>query len=259
MTAPGRTGYLPHAPDPAAPLRLFCFHHAGGAASVFTPLARALRPRINVVPVQLPGREQRAREPRHLDMAALVDELDRRLDPALDAPHAYYGHSLGALVAYRLAQRRADRSASTPATLVVGAAQAPDLPSSARSLVDASDDEVTRWMMSLGGMSEILLDHPAWLARAVALTRDDLYLFASDRGDVGVPLDCPTHAFFGTADPIVSARAAAGWARCTTGGFESHALPGGHFFLRDSAVTFTARLARLLTLALPRSLAMGRP
>jgi hypothetical protein len=44
---------------PAARLRLFCFPHAGGAASTFRELARLAPPDIELVAVQYPGRQDR--------------------------------------------------------------------------------------------------------------------------------------------------------------------------------------------------------
>lgn len=54
--APLRTPCLARPPDATARLRLFCFHHAGGAASAFAGWQEALGPDVSVVPVQLPGR-----------------------------------------------------------------------------------------------------------------------------------------------------------------------------------------------------------
>lgn len=116
--------YLSVRPATDARPRLFCFPHAGGSASVFTVLRNVLADRVNVVPVQLPGRERRLRDPLPMDMAALVADLDTQLDPYLDRPYALYGHSMGALVAHDLAVRRAQRGASTPRRLLTGACRA---------------------------------------------------------------------------------------------------------------------------------------
>src|SRR3954451_24407618 len=43
-------------PAPAAPVRLVCFPHAGGAATYYHPLSRALADEADVLAVQYPGR-----------------------------------------------------------------------------------------------------------------------------------------------------------------------------------------------------------
>jgi surfactin synthase thioesterase subunit len=242
--------YLPFPVDTAAPVRLFCFHHAGGAASVFTGWVGQLNPYAAVVPVQLPGRERRIREPRVLDMDELVTRLDRHLDAELRTPYALYGHSMGALIAFRLAERRAARGARGPLALLAGAASAPHQPSSAAVLAEARDDELAAWMGEIGGLSPMMREHPQWLDMALRLTRDDLRLYASDTaaaaGLVGEPLDCPIHVFAGDDDPVVPPTAADGWARHTRAGSLVHAVPGGHFFVRDHWTSFRTRLRLVL-------------
>ena len=233
-------------PDPASRLRLLCFHHAGGAASAFAGWREALAPAVDVLPVQLPGRETRIREPRVLDMDALVAELDRQLDPLLAARHAFYGHSLGALVAYDLVRLRQAAGSPLPDRLLVGACAPPDLPA---GMVDLPDEELARRLIRIGGMSEILVRYPAWSRAALSLVRDDLRLCSSHRWSDAVPVRCPIHAFAGDADPVVSADVVAGWAACTTADFRLDRLPGGHLFIHETREPFLALVQRVLAAA----------
>jgi surfactin synthase thioesterase subunit len=72
---------------------------------------------VEVCPVQLPGRWERLREPAFTRMEPLIDALAPvLLEHAGAAPFAFYGHSLGGLVAFELARRLAARG---PARLLV--------------------------------------------------------------------------------------------------------------------------------------------
>ena len=86
--------------------RLICFHHAGGSSAAFRALTRALEPHIPVTAVNLPGRESRCREPRHRDVHACAAQLADELSPLLNQPHVLLGHSMGAIIAYTIAQQR---------------------------------------------------------------------------------------------------------------------------------------------------------
>ncbi|MFF1924904.1 thioesterase II family protein [Streptomyces sp. NPDC058221] len=240
-------GYVHTPAEPGARLRLFCFHHAGGAASAFAPWRQALGPDIAVVPVQLPGREGRIREPRHLSMRALVAELNEALGPWLTEPHAFYGHSMGAAVAYALTRDRHSRGLPLPARLLVGAFPAPHLPTGLEAVGELSDDLLAQWMIDIGGMSPDLLRYPQWLHAAVSLLRADLELCADPWHTRGAdPLPCPVEVFTGRADTLVTARDAAAWEQHTEAGCSVHSVPGGHFFIRDESRSFLHLLRRSL-------------
>jgi surfactin synthase thioesterase subunit len=230
--SPPDPGYLPRDPAPDARLRLYCFHHAGGAASAFAGWRTALAPDVSVLPVQLPGREGRVGAGRLTRITQLVEDIDGCIGPAPTEPFAFYGHSMGALLAYALCQRRLRLGRSLPVALLVGAYGPPDQPPDLAPIIGLPDDELVHWLLGLGGMSPALLGYPAWLAAAAALTRDDLRVCHSYQhsahADAG-PLPCPIHVFHGSDDPL-SAENEAGWSAHTSAGCATHEVPGGHLF-----------------------------
>jgi surfactin synthase thioesterase subunit len=240
------TAYLPYAADEPAGTRLFCFHHAGGTASAFSAWQHELGPKVAVLPVQLPGRERRAAEPRFTDMTALIADLDRSLDPLLDPPYAFYGHSMGAIVAYNLTRLRAARGQSLPFRLMVGAYPPPHVVAPITDALRLSDDQLARWLADLGGMSELILRYPDWVRAALALLRDDLLVCQSRSSPGDRPLPCPIEAFVGENDPLLTLAEVAGWARHSSVGCRVHAMPGGHFFIHDSPSVFLHALAAAL-------------
>lgn len=242
-----RTQYLTTTPAPEARLRLFCFHHAGGSASVFTALRNALAPHIDVLPVQLPGREGRLRESLPGSMADLVAELDEQLDPYLMGGYAFYGHSMGALVAHDLVARRQARGDVLPVRLVAGAARAPQLRPVFASAHADSDDELIAKVVSIGGMSAELARYPDWVRPALELTRADLRLCSTRSPAATPPLDCPVDVFHGVADPLISDPEARAWAARSLAKSTFYSFEGGHFFfLRESPTRFAVRLAEVL-------------
>ncbi|MEV2229871.1 thioesterase domain-containing protein [Streptomyces phaeochromogenes] len=241
------TEYLARTPQPLAPVRLLCFPFAGGGASAYARWQRELDARgasVDVLPVRLPGREGRSGEPRFTELAPLVEALDEELDEVLTSPHLLYGHSMGALIAYALIQRRQERGALLPRAALLAAYRAPHLPppridADADSRADGScaasdsdaDSDLARALVALGGLPEALLGHPEWLRALLPVVRDDLALCAS-AGPAGGPGRVPLHLFAGADDSLVRVPEVTAWRRYAARGCEVRVLPGGHFFLR---------------------------
>ncbi|GAA2139688.1 alpha/beta fold hydrolase [Kitasatospora kazusensis] len=223
-------------------LRLFCFPYAGGAASTYARWQRLLGPKVHVMPVQLPGREGRMAEKRFTDLPTLVEDLDRELGPELEYPHVLFGHSMGALIAFALAQHRHARGARAPRALLLSAYRAPHLPPPEFAAPDADERELVDSLVRLGGIPQVLLDHPDWLHALLPIARDDL-LVCSGPGPTGsVPLPVPLYAFAGTDDALVTPEEVRQWERYASDSFELRTVPGGHFFIRESEPEFTAEL-----------------
>ncbi|MFE5288558.1 thioesterase II family protein [Nocardia sp. NPDC056611] len=241
------SGYLDPvaAADPES-LRLFCFHHAGGGSSPYRGWQRALGPHIAVRPVLLPGRERRGAEPRFSEIEPLLADLDARLDEHLAAPHVFFGHSMGGLIAYRLACRRRDRGATLPAALIISGCAAPHLPWPLPPVEALDDAALIRLLTDLGGLPAPILEVPALLTAALPVIRDDLRVCADARNDAGPPLPCPIHAFGGEADPLVGELDLTAWREHTTVHSEVRVLPGDHFSQFDRTDPLFDRLRPLL-------------
>ncbi|MFF3323727.1 thioesterase II family protein [Streptomyces sp. NPDC002889] len=243
---------VPGLPEPA--LRLLCFHHAGAGALTFARWRPRFPSEIQVLPVRLPGRETRLREPRITDAVELIAELDAHLGPLLDIPHAFYGHSLGALVAYRFALHRARAGHRPPRFVGVGACAPPHLPAPLVEQADLPDDQLLTALAKYGTLPSYLFERPKWLGILLSTMRDDLRLARSLRAQPGDPMPVPLQAFAGTEDKVATVQAVGGWSRYTSAGFELRTVPGGHFFVRDAELP-TLLAAQLRRVATPRPIA----
>lgn len=109
-------------------MRLFCIPQAGMGAWAFHGWQEALGPAIEVMPIELPGRNSRVRERRYTDMRALVRDLVQALlNEFRRLPFCILGHSLGAWIAYELVQELRKAHEPLPLKLYVSANRAPSL------------------------------------------------------------------------------------------------------------------------------------
>ncbi|HEX2164950.1 MAG TPA: thioesterase domain-containing protein [Thermoanaerobaculia bacterium] len=230
---------------PNARLRLFCFPYAGGGASAYRGWGEELPETVEVCPVQPPGREGRIRQSPLSDLDELLAALDAGLSAELDElPHAFFGHSLGAIVAFELARRRRARGAAPPVHLLVSAHAAPAIPPDDEPLHDLPSDRFRERLRGLNGTPAEVLDHPELMELVEPLLRADFRLNETYRYLPGAPLDCPLTAFCGFRDHEVPRPKMEPWADVTTGRFRLHMLPGDHFFLNGTGRPHLLRLVK---------------
>ncbi|MET9801170.1 alpha/beta fold hydrolase [Streptomyces sp. NPDC006368] len=218
-------------PAPDAPA-LVCFPHAGGAASAYAPLARLLAGRLDVLAVQYPGRQDRRGEAPAggiLDLAAAVAE---RLPDGTGRPYAFFGHSMGALVAYETARILGGRSVPAPVRLFLSGRGAPGTgPNRHDRLGD--DRAILAAVRVLGGTDASVLDDPELVDMVLPALRADYGALASYTWQPGPALDIPITVLVGDSDPVVPVSSVAGWAQQTRLDNDVRVFTGGHFYLSD--------------------------
>jgi surfactin synthase thioesterase subunit len=219
-------------PAPGAAVRLVCFPHAGGSASFFVPVSARLAPAVDVFAVQYPGRQDRRAEPNIGSIAGLADEIHRALDGLLDGPTAFFGHSMGAVLAYEVALRRQAAGRAPLLRLYASGRRAPSL-YRAEALHQRGEESIIAELRQLDGTGAGLLDDPDVLAMIMPAIRSDYRAIEMYRHTPGQALSCPVTAIIGDSDPRVSAAEAQPWAGHTTGPFDLRSFPGGHFYLVD--------------------------
>lgn len=274
MAARVHPWYVAFTPRPEARLRLYCFPCAGGGPSMYRAWPAALPDWIEVRAVSLPARQGRHREPALTDadtaikalFDGLVDEFDRDegaplgaglADGAAPGPdgagagsggpsaYAFFGHSMGALLAFRLARELVDSGRRGP-RLLAAASWPPQ--GSPGSMPDPSGDDAdfAAAALGLGGVPAELAEDTEMLNLMLPLLRADFELCFSYAYRPAGPLPLPVLALGGAEDPVVPPAMLASWEPESVDYLGLHLFPGEHFFLNDRL----PELAALVTDAL---------
>jgi len=214
--------------------RLWCFPHAGAGASVFHAWVDQLPAGVAVCALQPPGRENRFRELPFTDLLLLTQTASAAVLPLLDVPFAFFGHSVGGLVAFEMTRRLRDLHAPLPARLFVSAIRAPHLVSPGEPLYQLSDIDFMEQLRRLGGTAEVLLQHEEMRKVILPILRADFQMRETYRCRPGSPLPCPLSALGGIDDSAASREELAAWAQHTRADFNVQMFPGGHFYLRTA-------------------------
>lgn len=215
-------------------LRLFCFPYAGGGTSLYHAWLPALPPGVELCRVHLPGRENRLTEPAFERLPPLIERLARALPAHCDVPVAFFGHSMGALVAFELARELRRQGAAGPVHLFLSGHRAPQIPDPDPPIHHLPDAQFLSELQRLDGTPEEVLRDAELMQLAMPTLRADFaacetYSYAADE-----PLDCPISAFGGAWDPRLPEEQLAGWREQTSERFCLRMLPGSHFFLHTA-------------------------
>lgn len=216
-----------------AVLRIFCFPYAGGGASLFRSWSKDLPDTIELCPVQLPGRETRVMEPAYSRIEPLVESLSETIRPFLDLPYAFFGYSMGALIAFELTRRLQAKYGSSPLHLFLAARRGPRLTEPYSRTEGLDDVGFVSELARMGGTPKQILENPGLLEMVLPTLRADFALCENYTYSPGALLDSPITVFGGKDDFKVTEEALAAWSVETRSSCNVKMLVGDHFFIHS--------------------------
>lgn len=239
-------------PNPDARLRLFCFPYAGGGASIYRTWSGVLPPEIEIYPVQPPGRETRLREKGFTRVPALIEALTPALEPYLNVPFAFFGHSMGALISFELTRQLQRQGGPMPVQLFLSGHRAPQLPKEDDPIFHLPEPEFVEELRRLNGTPDQVLQNEELMKLMIPILRADFELCDTYQYTQVAPLPVPITAYGGLQDVEVSRDQLSGWREQTSGQFTMRMFPGDHFYLHSARALLMQTLAQDLMQVLRR-------
>lgn len=235
--------------NPAGAMRLFFFPFAGGNANAFLPWQALIGPRLELRVAQLPGRGARLFDPPLAELDELVARLTRAVAGLADRPFVFFGHSVGALLAFEVARQLRRTGRPMPVSLWVSGAEGPRTRMVKGRLHDLAEAELIEALREYNGTAAEMLDDRELMQLVLPGVRADFALSECYVYRAEPPLDLPIHVLTGEDDPFVEPERAAGWSQESSQPVRRHVYPGDHFFLNDHQQSIATLLAEAAALA----------
>ncbi|MBF6330396.1 thioesterase II family protein [Nocardia transvalensis] len=246
----------PH-PASAPTIRLVCFPHAGGSASFFFPVSAALSGSnsgaVEVLAVQYPGRQDRRLDPCIDDVGALAEQIYAALTPWTDIPLAFFGHSMGAILAFEVARLLEERDGVVLTMLFASGRRAPSRHRD-EHVHTGDDNAIVAELRSLSGTDSTLLGDEEILRMILPAIRSDYKAIETYRCAPGATVRSPITVLVGDDDAKTTVDEARDWARHTTAACETLVFSGGHFYLTAHRTAVLDTITKtLLSVSGPRA------
>lgn len=222
----------------------FCFPYAGGGASVYKNWIHKLCDLVTVCPVQLPGREERIMEEPYFSMEELLEDLEKAIEPFMKHRTIFWGHSMGAKIAFAL-EKRFESKEIQAECLIVSGSRTPDIPEP-DPIFHLSDKQFKEKLSRFEGTPKEILENQELLDFFLSMLRadftlDETYFIKND-----VALNSPIIAMGGREDNEVKIEEIRRWKEYTKSTFQYYMYPGGHFFIREQELDILYKIRSVI-------------
>jgi len=216
---------------PGARVTLYCFPHAGGGASTYRMWPQMLPSWVDVVGVQLPGRENRIADTPRVDVMEIADAIAADASQYAGRPYAVFGHSMGGLLAFEVGRMLTAAEKQAPLYLAISGMPHPPWRTPPESWSGLPDDELLAHVGAIGGVPPQILADPQLRKLILRPLRSDVSWLENYWPYRGQLLSCPLSVFAGEEDEDARAEWLEEWRQETMAEFRVRRYPGGHFYL----------------------------
>lgn len=216
---------------------MFCLPYAGGSAAMYNKWYGVCSGHIRLIPVELAGRGRRINEPLYGSVEETVEDVYNIIKGQVrrDQPYILFGHSMGAYLAYQVAQKIRRNGLPLPFHVFFSGRGAPHSRNISKKIYHTMEmEEFKQEILQLGGTPREFFDHPELVEYLLPVLRNDFRITESVLPSEEIdPLDCDITIFTGKEEDEMEADDIHGWRLHTKSVCHIHYFNGGHFFIID--------------------------
>jgi surfactin synthase thioesterase subunit len=211
-------------------MTLFCFPFAGGSKYSYNHFIPFAAKGLNIVPLELPGRGARRRETLTANMNGAVTDIYNTIRSDLSTPYAFYGHSMGAVLAYLVVKRIISDKLPSPVYIFVSGREGPSIPNTDKLRHLMPREQFIAELREIGGSPDELLNDDDLMDFFEPVLRADFAAMELYEYEETYPFNIPILAMIGLDEKILEEEVQA-WQKETIQEIEIKRFEGKHFFI----------------------------
>lgn len=235
--------YIPK-PKQSAKLRLICFSYAGGNSATYVPWLPLLPNFVELAVIQLPGRGVRIFDEPYQTMATMVNDIVNAVGKLDTKPFIFYGHSMGARVAYEVTLALWRRQYRLPIHFIAAGSGAPCVVYSKDHIHHLPDDEFIAEVGALNGSSQEVLSNSEIMQLILPALRADFRIIENYCNASKLVIPAKISVFSGDKDDIECENLEK-WLGLFQSNTGLHWIAGDHYFVDKNREDLLAALNNL--------------
>ena len=211
------------------PVTVIGLPFAGATQYSYNPLKEFFPEEIKFFCIDIPGRGSRITEPLLTDILQITDDVFRQIRQHLNPPYAFFGHSMGTLLAYLLTHRILKEGMRPPQHLFLSGRSGPSVPCNTKDYLLPKEEFRAR-LMELGGVPDQILSNESAMSLFEPILRADFQAVEEYKHRILPILSVPITVMIGK-DEETSMSEALIWQKETSQSVAVHEFDGDHFFI----------------------------
>jgi len=190
---------------------------------------------IGMSVLQMPGRDHRYNEPFEKDLRGMAKKIALTIYEyeGRGKQFFFFGHSLGALIAFEVARVLETHEGYAPTALFLSARRAAHITSPVKYHT-WSDEELLLMLREMAGTNQEFFENDALRSIFLPIIRSDFRLLESYSHNEDEKIDVDIVAMAGRADVLAPPEEVKEWRKNTGGIFTYKEYEGDHFFINNN-------------------------
>jgi surfactin synthase thioesterase subunit len=211
-------------------INLICLPFVGGSKYSYRGYVNCAPDNIDVIPVELPGRGTRYKEPLLKNVHLMIDDIFSQVKEKLSSPYIIYGHSMGTLLGYLLTKLIVKKGLPQPECLFFTGCSGPSFRNDEPPTHLLPREELFEKIKSMEGSPDEILNDIDLMIFFEPIIRADFQAIETYVYQNSDPFTIPITVITGIEEKITREQVET-WQLETTKPVEIFQLPGKHFFI----------------------------